>query len=64
MCHWRQRRVEAHIFIALLAFLLSKTLELKLRAAGFDLSIAHAFDQLAADRYGKHVRKANAGRPC
>ncbi len=44
--HWRQRRVEAHIFIVFLAFLLAKVLELRLRAAGLDLSIAHALDRL------------------
>lgn len=44
--HWRQRRVEAHIFIVFLAFLVAKVLQLKLQAAGLDLSIAHALDQL------------------
>ncbi len=45
--HWRQRRVEAHIFIAFLAFLLAKVLQLKLQSAGLDLSIGHALNQLA-----------------
>lgn len=33
--HWAERRVEAHIFICFLAYLLAKALELKLRAASF-----------------------------
>jgi transposase len=53
--HWRQRRVEAHIFIVFLAFLLAKVLELKLRAAGLNLSITHALDQLAALKAVEHT---------
>jgi transposase len=44
--HYRDRRVETHIFICFLAYLLAKTLELKLKAAGLELSIARALDQL------------------
>ena len=47
MFHWAERRVEAHIFICFLAYLLAKALELKLRAAGLQLSAARALDQLS-----------------
>jgi len=58
--HWRQPRVEAHIFIVFLAFLLAKVLELKLRAAGLDLSIAHALDQLAQLKAVEHTWEEQA----
>ncbi len=58
--HWRQRRVEAHIFIVFLAFLLAKVLELKLRAAGIDLSIAHALDQLGQFKAVEHTWEEQA----
>ena len=47
MFHWAERRVEAHIFICFLAYLLAKTLELRLQAAGLQLSAARALDQLS-----------------
>jgi len=58
--HWRQRRVEAHIFIVFLAFLLAKVLELKLRAAGLNLSITHALDQLAQLKAVEHTWEEQA----
>lgn len=58
--HWRQRRVEAHIFIVFLAFLLAKVLELKLRTAGTDLSIAHALDQLGQLKAVEHTWEEQA----
>jgi len=36
--HQKPRRVEAHVFVASLAFLLDRALEKKLKAAGLDLS--------------------------
>lgn len=48
--HHRDRRVETHIFICGLAFLLGKLMELKLRQAGSTVSIAHALEQLRALR--------------
>ena len=41
-----ERRVETHIFICFLAYLLAKTLELKLKAACLDLSVARALDRM------------------
>ena len=58
--HWRQPRVEAHIFIVFLAFLLAKVLELKLRTAGLELSIAHALDQLSELKAVEHTWEEQA----
>lgn len=44
--HHRDRRVETHIFICGLAFLIGKLMELKLRRAGSTISIAHALERL------------------
>ncbi len=44
--HHRDRRVETHIFICLLAYLLAKVLEQRLRQAGLRLSVAHALETL------------------
>lgn len=44
--HYRDRRVETHIFICFLAYLLAKVLELRLGAAGLMLSVAHALETL------------------
>lgn len=44
--HHRDRRVETHVFICGLAFLLGKLMELKLRRSGSTLSIAHALERL------------------
>jgi transposase len=53
--HWRGSRVEAHVFIVFLAFLLAKVMEAKLRAAGLDLSITHALDQLGQLKAVEHT---------
>lgn len=58
--HWRQRRVETHIFITFLAFLIAKALELKLRAAGLELSIARALDQLSRLTATEHTWEEQA----
>lgn len=58
--HWRQPRVEAHIFIVFLAFLLAKVLELQLKAAKLDLSIAHALEQLAQLKAVEHTWEEQA----
>jgi len=49
MFHWAERRVETHIFICFLAYLLAKVLELRLKSqpATEHLSIAKALDRLA-----------------
>jgi len=48
--HW-PRRVEAHVFVAALAFLLDRALEKKLRAAGSQLSSPFAWRTLETVRY-------------
>jgi transposase len=53
--HHRQRRVETHVFLNFLAFLLAKTLEQKLRAAGLEVSIAWALEQLARLKAVEHT---------
>lgn len=44
--HQRPKRVRAHIFVAALAFLLSRALEKKLKAAGVPMSSAQALEAL------------------
>ena len=44
--HHRDRRVETHIFVCFLAYLLAKVLEQRLRAAGLTVSVAHALETL------------------
>jgi transposase len=44
--HHRDRRVETHIFICFLSYLLAKVLEQRLRAAGLTISVAHALATL------------------
>src|SRR5215831_1555446 len=44
--HHRDRRVETHIFICFLAYLLAKVLEQRLRQAGLTFSVAHALETL------------------
>ena len=44
--HHRPERVRAHIFVAALAFLLARTLEKKLKAAGVPMSSAQALEAL------------------
>jgi transposase len=48
--HRTDARVEAHIFVAALAFLLHRTLEKKLKAAGLDLSATEALQLLRTVR--------------
>jgi hypothetical protein len=47
--------VETHVFLNFLAFLLAKTLEQKLRAAGLEVSIAWALKQLARLKAVEHT---------
>ena len=58
--HHRQRRVETHVFLNFLAFLLVKTLEQKLRAAGLEVSIAWALEQLARLKAVEHTWEEEA----
>jgi transposase len=44
--HWKYRRVKAHIFICVLALLLERYLEKKLKQAGLELSARKAFEKL------------------
>jgi transposase len=44
--HHRDRRVETHIFVCFLAYLLAKVLERRLRTAGVTISVANALETL------------------
>jgi hypothetical protein len=44
--HWTARRVEAHIFICVLAYLLAKLLEQRLAQAGIEMTAARALEIL------------------
>src|SRR5262249_43042885 len=48
--HRTDHRVEAHIFVAALAFLLHRAIEKKLKAAGLDLSATEALNALKSVR--------------
>jgi transposase len=48
--HRTAGRVEAHIFVAALAFLIHRGIEKKLKAAGLDLSATHALEALKSVR--------------
>ncbi len=48
--HRRDERVEAHIFVATLAFLLHRAIEKKLRASGLDFSATEALQALRSVR--------------
>jgi hypothetical protein len=50
-------RVEAHIFIASLAFLLDRALEKKLKSAGIDLSSKEAWQT-------RRIQNPLVARPC
>ena len=50
ICHRTDHRVVAHIFVAALAFLLHRTIEKKLKAAGLDLSATEALTALKSVR--------------
>lgn len=57
--HQTDRRVEAHLFVAALAFLLDRALEKKLKAAGMDLSSREAWQVLRTVR----VVEIDVGQP-
>jgi transposase len=57
--HHRERRVEAHIFICFLAYLLAKVIELRLRGADLSHSIAHALDILSRLKAVEHTWEAD-----
>jgi transposase len=48
--HQKARRVQAHIFVASLAFLLDRALEKKLKSSGLDLSSKEAWQILKTVR--------------
>ena len=48
--HWKDNRVLAHIFLAVLAFGLRSLLELKLRRAGLEITAQEALEQLGRIR--------------
>ena len=58
--HHRDRRVETHIFICFLAYLLAKVLEQRLRAAGLTISIAHALETLKQLKAVEHTWEEQA----
>jgi transposase len=60
MYHHRDRRVETHIFICFLAYLLAKVLEQRLRAAGLTISIAHALETLKRLKAVEHTWEGQA----
>lgn len=53
--HHRDRRVETHVFICFLAFLLAKLIEQRLRQAGLHHSIAHALQLLGQLKAVEHT---------
>ena len=68
--HQKARRVQAHIFVASLAFLLDRALEKKLKAAGLDLSSKEAWQILKTVRvveidlgHGEQQRSVTQGTP-
>ena len=62
--HQTDARVEAHIFVAALAFLLHRALEKKLKAAGLDLSATEALQALRAVRVVDFDLGAGKRRRC
>jgi len=66
--HHKDERVQAHIFVAALAFLLHRAMEKKLKAAGVDLSATEALQALRSVRVvdidlgqGRHKRTVTRG---
>jgi transposase len=57
--HQTDRRIQAHLFVAALAFLLDRALEKKLKAAGMDLSSREAWQVLRTVR----VVEIDVGQP-
>jgi transposase len=58
--HHRDRRVETHVFICFLAYLVAKLLEQQLRRAGLTLSVAHALDTLKRLKAVEHTWEEQA----
>jgi transposase len=58
--HHRDRRVETHVFLTYLAFLLAKSLEQKLKAAGLEVSFAWALEQLLRLKAVEHTWERQA----
>lgn len=58
--HHRDRRVEAHVFICFLAYLIAKLIEQRLRRAGLSHSIAHALDILSRLKAVEHTWEKEA----
>jgi transposase len=52
--HWTQRRVAAHVFICVLAYLLAKVLEHRLARARVPMTAARALDALASVQAVEH----------
>jgi transposase len=52
--HRRDRRVETHVFLTYLAFLLAKTMELRLKTAGLQVSVAWLLEQLGRLKAVEH----------
>lgn len=48
--HWKDNRVLAHIFLAVLAFGLRSLLELRLKRAGLEITAQEALEQLGKVR--------------
>ena len=44
--HWTKKRVESHVFICVLSYLLAKVMEKKLREAGLEMTAARALGHL------------------
>ena len=53
--HHRDRRVETHVFIGFLAYLMVKLIEQRLRRAGLSHSIAHALEVLGRMKAVEHT---------
>ena len=58
--HHRDRRVETHIFICFLAYLLAKVIEQRLRQAGLTISPAHALEILSQLKAVEHTWEGQA----
>lgn len=52
--HHQKRRVESHVFLTYLAFLLAKTMQQKLKSAGLEVSINWALQQLCRLKAVEH----------
>ncbi len=52
--HWTRRRVEVHVFICVLAYLVATVLEQKLARAGVPMTAARALDALASVQAVEH----------